>query len=118
MVDLHNAARASVVPAAATPIPKVSWDQETADFAIAYASKCIGGGLMSHNPTRYLPNGDYLGENIWATTRKLSFTDTSMTDSVRSSVGTWAGESQYYNYATNGCASGQLCGHYTQGKSS
>ena len=29
-------------------------------------------------------------------------------------VHAWSKEKQYYDYATNTCAKGQICGHYTQ----
>jgi hypothetical protein len=113
MVNLHNQARAAVSPPAAS-MPQISWDSETEDFAIAYAQKCLGGGLMNHNPTRYLPNGDYLGENIWATTGKFSVNDNSLTDAVSGSVSSWVDEKPDYDYASNQCINGAMCGHYTQ----
>ncbi|PRQ00564.1 Cysteine-rich secretory protein family protein [Enhygromyxa salina] len=29
-------------------------------------------------------------------------------------VASWAAESEHFNYASNRCAAGQVCGHYTQ----
>lgn len=29
-------------------------------------------------------------------------------------VDDWDSEKQYYDYSTNSCADGQMCGHYTQ----
>ncbi len=34
--------------------------------------------------------------------------------SLADAVAAWAGEAQDYDYATNGCAPGKQCGHYTQ----
>eukprot|EP01018_Ginkgo_biloba_P006481 Gb_20955 [translate_table: standard] len=46
------------------------------------------------------------GENIfWGKGRDFSAAD---------AVGSWVNEKQYYDYSTNTCAAGQVCGHYTQ----
>ncbi|KAK2987450.1 hypothetical protein RJ640_018587 [Escallonia rubra] len=32
----------------------------------------------------------------------------------KAAVDLWVGEKQYYDYNSNSCASGKVCGHYTQ----
>ena len=50
-------------------------------------------------------SGPY-GENLFWT----SATSVSPTDAVNA----WISEKQYYDYASNTCATGEVCGHYTQ----
>jgi uncharacterized protein YkwD len=95
-----NAARAAVGEAALT------WDPIAAEVAQTWANGCD----FEHNPNA---GGDYdglggsggLGENLAAG---------APTESVAESVASWVGEEQYYDHATNTCAAGQECGHYTQ----
>lgn len=94
MLEAHNAARASVVPQAATPIPPLAWSNSDAAIATAYAAKCI----YAHNPDR-----GPRGENIFATTG---------TGTPAGAVKLWVDEKRNYNYANNSCSG--VCGHYTQ----
>src|SRR4051812_15139111 len=69
IVDRHNHFRDSVSPKAAKALPHIAWDAEIAAFSKKYAVKCITDAsktMVTHNPTRYLDNGDYVGENIYA----------------------------------------------------
>jgi len=98
-LQLHNCARRTVVPAAATPIAPLTWSSETASVAQTYANACVYG--HSHLPG--------YGENIYAA---AGFTPT-----MKSAVTAWLGEQPYYNYANNTCsapANPGTCGHYTQ----
>jgi pathogenesis-related protein 1 len=95
-----NAARTAVGEAPLT------WDPIAAAVAQAWANQCN----FSHNPNA---SSDYdsmggsggLGEDVAAA---------APTESVSGAVSSWVGEEQYYDHATNSCASGQVCGHYTQ----
>lgn len=51
-------------------------------------------------------DGFKLGENI--------YWGSGSTWTPNDAVKAWADEEKYYTYATNTCASGQQCGHYTQ----
>jgi pathogenesis-related protein 1 len=82
-------------------------DPIAAQVALNYAKTCT----WAHNANR---NTDYtalggaasgLGENIAAG---------APTETIASAVASWTGEKSSYDYATNTCASGQQCGHYTQ----
>ena len=85
--------------------PPLVCDPIAAQVALNYANKCV----FMHNMNR---NSDYtalggtggLGENI-AEGPGLT---------AAQSVNLWDSEQQYYDHATNSCASGQTCGHYTQ----
>ena len=90
----HNAARAAVSPAPATPIPPLAWSSAVAATAEAWASGCE----FVHNP-----NSGY-GENIYATSGSATPADV---------VADWVAEKSGYDYATNSCSK-STCGHYTQ----
>ena len=95
-VQLHNCARRTVVPAAATPIEPLSWSTSIGTMAQNYASQCH----YAHSGT---PG---YGENIYAAA--------GFTPAMDDAVAAWAAEEPYYNYAANTCSSGKVCGHYTQ----
>lgn len=102
----HNQARCEVQPTAAS-MPAMTWDPLLEQVAQEYANGCV----WAHNPnrsTRYqqLGGSGYVGENLAMGTVGY-FTVTDFVDM-------WVDEKQYYNYAANTCATGQVCGHYTQ----
>lgn len=89
----HDAARAAV------GVGPVSWDDTVAAYANNYANKRKADCQLVHS------NGPY-GENIfWGGGPGWNAID---------AVKSWVSEKQYYDYASNGCASGKVCGHYTQ----
>lgn len=89
---LHNQARASVNPPAATPIPPLVWDPSLYAVAQAYADNCV-----------FQHSGGPYGENLYASTGSSTPADV---------VGSWVSEVADYNYASNSCSG--VCGHYTQ----
>ena len=94
MLDAHNQWRQNhgVVP--------LTWSNELANFAQTWANKLIQQEHLQH---RF--NSPY-GENLasaWG--QQLS---------PERVVQMWAGEMKDYDYETNSCASGKVCGHYTQ----
>ncbi|KAG8052219.1 hypothetical protein GUJ93_ZPchr0001g31569 [Zizania palustris] len=94
-VDLHNAARAAV------GVGPVTWDASVQAFAENYAKQRMGDCSLIHSTNR-----NNLGENIFGG----SGSSWTAADAVR----LWVGEKSYYNYATNSCSQGKVCGHYTQ----
>lgn len=92
----HNAARKQVVPAAATPIPSLTWSTSLAATAQAYSAQCI----WEHS------GAAGLGENLAAAAP--------WSDQHLASAMNWASENVFYNYAANSCPPDQQCGHYTQ----
>jgi pathogenesis-related protein 1 len=98
MIDAHDAARAAASPAPDPPLPAMSWSEEAAAVAADWAGRCV----FEHNADR----GER-GEN-------LAFFSTSLESTPEMVVEGWAGEIEFYDYATNTCAAGEQCGHYTQ----
>jgi pathogenesis-related protein 1 len=95
-----NAARVAVGESPLT------WDPIAAEVAQGWANECN----FSHNPNasaQYdaLGGTGGLGENLAAG---------APTESIAGAVASWVNEEQYYDHATNTCATGQVCGHYTQ----
>lgn len=96
-VTAHNVARTKVSPAPSTPLPPVVWSATVAATAQAYADKCT----FVHNANR-----GNLGENLFANSGE-GFSPTQV-------VTGWENEKADYDYTTNTCAAGKVCGHYTQ----
>lgn len=93
-VAAHNLHRSRVSPAANPPLPDVSWSPELAKQAQAWAERCE----FDHSKTD-------LGENLSARTDA---------GDPESTVAAWAAEGADFDYGRNRCASGKVCGHYTQ----
>jgi pathogenesis-related protein 1 len=95
-----NAARAMVGDG------PLHWDPIAAQVALTYASQCN----YAHNPdagAEYVALGGTggLGENIAAG---------APSQTVASAVSSWLAEQVNYDHASNQCAAGKVCGHYTQ----
>jgi pathogenesis-related protein 1 len=99
-LDPQNAVRAHPNPAPSSPLPPFTWSDSAAQVAQAWANNCV----YQHNSPAGRGNR---GENIAANTPVGSWTPSNV-------VAAWAGEVSDYNYASNTCASGKECGHYTQ----
>jgi len=97
-LDAHNAVRRAAQPAPVPPLPALTWSAEAAAVAQAWADGCT----YQHNAGR-----GTRGENIAASAPANRWT---LTDAVSA----WASVAADYDYATNGCAPGKQCGHYTQ----
>jgi uncharacterized protein YkwD len=97
MVSAHNRARASAKPAPKPALPALTWSEEAAKKAESYVGQC----KFEHNPDR----GEF-GENLAAGTPGAMTT----VDVVKG----WADEAADYDYASNTCRKGKMCGHYTQ----
>ncbi|MFV2073471.1 MAG: CAP domain-containing protein [Thermoanaerobaculales bacterium] len=99
MTCAHNDARDSVIPAASPPIPPLSWDNNLAAIAQAWANNCT-----------WAHSGNGYGENLAAFVAD---------ETPQAIVDLWVLESACYDYATNTCSPGCIpnvvsCGHYTQ----
>ncbi len=95
MVAAHNAVRAAVSPAPATPLTPLQWNGDDAAVAKDWAAQC----RFEHNPGR-----GSRGENIFAAAGQAV--------TAEKVVQSWAGEAKNYTYASNQCSG--TCGHYTQ----
>lgn len=94
-LSAHNNERASV------GVKALVWDTTLASYAQTYAQqqRDLHSCALTHS------GGPY-GENLfWTSASTVAPSD---------AVGAWISEKQYYDYASNTCASGQVCGHYTQ----
>lgn len=91
-LNAHNAARAQV------GVAPLSWDTNLANYAQRYADSRIGDCNL------VLSGGPY-GENLAKSTGDLSGT---------AAVNLFVSEKADYNYNSNTCAAGKVCGHYTQ----
>ncbi len=103
-----NQVRAMV--ATTPPLPSLEWDPQLAAYAATWLAMCQDTeapiGLVDHDPNRTNVAGySYIGENIYAS---------SGTATAQDAVTDWAAEGASYDYASNTCASGAVCGHYTQ----
>ncbi|XP_010530683.1 PREDICTED: pathogenesis-related protein 1-like [Tarenaya hassleriana] len=91
-VDAHNRARAAV------GVGPIRWDETVAAYARDYANRRRGDCRLVHS------SGPY-GENIAWSSGDMSGV---------SAVQMWVNEKADYNYNTNTCRAGKVCGHYTQ----
>lgn len=89
----HNDARAQV------GVEALVWDDTVAAYAQNYANQRIGDCALQHSGGQY-------GENL--------FEGYGITDPVGGAVTAWVNEKQDYDYTSNTCAEGKVCGHYTQ----
>lgn len=81
-------------PAANPPLPSVRWSKQLAANAQAWADRCE----FEHSQAS-------LGENLGARSHMAG---------PEEIVASWVSEGDDFNYASNRCAAGQVCGHYTQ----
>ncbi|XP_049414674.1 pathogenesis-related protein 1A1 [Solanum stenotomum] len=91
-LNAHNAARRQV------GVGPMTWDYGLAEYAQNYANQRIGDCGMIHS------DGPY-GENLAAAFPQLN---------AAGAVKMWDDEKQWYDYNSNTCAPGKVCGHYTQ----
>ncbi|KAJ0011318.1 hypothetical protein Pint_34572 [Pistacia integerrima] len=85
---------------AAVGVGPVTWDNTVAAFAQNYANQRIGDCALVHSG-----GGGKYGENLAWSSADLSGTD---------AVKMWVDEKADYDYNSNTCAAGKVCGHYTQ----
>jgi pathogenesis-related protein 1 len=93
-------------------VPPLTWSAEPEKVAMAYAATLEAAGTCTlvHNKNR----GDH-GENLWmmGLSSGLTYADFDATLAA-SAVTAWINEKPDYSYANNSCATGKMCGHYTQ----
>jgi pathogenesis-related protein 1 len=97
-IDAHNQVRSHASPAPSPALLGVQWSAEVESVAQQWANHCV----YEHNAAR-----GNLGENIAASSPGVWPT-------VAGVVQAWASEVSDYDYASNSCAPGKVCGHYTQ----
>ncbi len=79
------------------------WNDELAQVAQTYAEQCV----FDHNPGRVSQQATFssVGENLFASTGMADY---------EGFVQGWYDEVADYDYASNSCGAGAVCGHYTQ----
>jgi uncharacterized protein YkwD len=97
LLTAHNRVRNAAMPAPSPAIPALTWNAQAQAFAQAWADQC----QWRHNPAA----SPTWGENLFASSGATTPTQV---------VSVWAAEASDYDYATNTCAPGKSCGHYTQ----
>ncbi|KAG5526241.1 hypothetical protein RHGRI_032503 [Rhododendron griersonianum] len=93
-LNAHNSARSAV------GVGPMTWDANVAAFAQQYANQRVGDCALRHSG-----GGGKYGENLAGGSGDLT---------GAAAVGLWVGEKPNYNYNSNTCAAGKVCGHYTQ----
>jgi hypothetical protein len=93
-VDAHNDARGRAEPTPDPALEDVGWDETLAAYAAEWAAGCV----FEHSVGAY-------GENL-----ALFSWEGEPVEAVEG----WFSEIEYYDYGTNRCDPGEMCGHYTQ----
>jgi hypothetical protein len=84
----------------------LKWDPIAAEVALTYAKRCMYQHNASASPEYMTLGGSGgLGEDIASGAPTLS---------IAASVASWLAEAAGYDHATNTCAAGKVCSHYTQ----
>ncbi|XP_043710090.1 pathogenesis-related protein 1A-like [Telopea speciosissima] len=95
MVDQHNVVRKSL------GLGPLTWNETVAGYAQRYADQRSGDCQLVHSQGPY-------GENLyWAS-------GSAELETAAAAVKAWVDEKSDYDYATNTCVNGKMCGHYTQ----
>lgn len=95
-LNAHNQVRASASPTPSPALPLLSYSSALETAANTWAQSC--------NFT-YDPALGAMGQNVFAS--NASFTPENI-------VARWAAQATDYTYSSNTCASGKVCGNYTQ----
>ena len=98
-LSTHNYYRSTVNPPAKF-MPEMTWLPLLGIVSNNWATRC----KWAHSGTVGV------GENLYATTVRTS----PINFNPSSPVNSWGNEKIYYNYTTNICTVGKVCGHYTQ----
>jgi len=96
MTAAHNQARANAMPVPNPALPPMVWNCQIAQVAQNYSAQCVFQHSMNPN----------YGENLYASS--------GLNSTPQNVVADWVAEDAFYNYNTNTCQAGKVCGHYTQ----
>jgi len=94
ILDAHNDVRSAL------GIAPLSWDT-----ALVASSQQWGDTLADNDCAFEHEDQNAYGENLWWSNYEPTPTEV---------VQAWADEVAYYDYDTNTCDAGEMCGHYTQ----
>jgi uncharacterized protein YkwD len=91
-------------------VPPLTWNPALAEVAQRWAGACVDRqaprGMIDHSTGESPAFASPLGENLHATTGPAV--------DPAGAVEGWAAEARDYDYATDTCRRGAMCGHYTQ----
>ncbi len=105
MLAAHNQVRREV------GVPELVWSESLAELAQDWADTLISdSGGLRHRPAAERDNGR-IGENL--SSSYWSAPGGALRSPQRAVQG-WIDEKADYDYASNTCATGKVCGHYTQ----
>jgi pathogenesis-related protein 1 len=96
--------------------PALTWSPEMAAFAQQWAEALDGQGCdMRHRP-KTGPYAQRYGENLYSASPVIWSDGRTEVQLVAPGavVDSWDSEKIDYDYASNSCAGGKVCGHYTQ----
>ncbi|MFS7932330.1 putative CAP domain-containing protein [Helianthus anomalus] len=94
ILDAHNKVRKEI-----PGLEPMTWNASVAKFAEEYASERKKDCGLVHSDT------NIYGENIATGAGAMTILD---------AINMWVSEKDDYNYETNSCTPGKMCGHYTQ----
>lgn len=95
MTAQHNTLRATV------GVPALEWSTELGAHAQTWANQIAANNCQLVHRT-----GDNYGENL--------YWGSGGTKTPAQIAAVWSAEKASYDHASNSCAQGQICGHYTQ----
>ena len=84
------------------------WDQDLAEFAQQYADGCRFAHSSSADRMGLVDGFSWIGENLYVTSALEP------DEVVDAAIQAWHDEIYDYDYESNTCESGRVCGHYTQ----
>jgi pathogenesis-related protein 1 len=94
LLDAQNAVRARV------GVPPLAWSDKLARAAQEWADRLVKEGAFRHRP-----NSPW-GQNLYEITGSEHL--------PQQIVNGWAAEAKDFDFDTNNCKEGRICGHYTQ----
>ncbi len=105
MLSVHNMIRARL------GLPALRWSEQ-----LAYIAHARAVNLAENNNCRMRHTRSKLGENLfWASAVRWSDGRTEVQKITPAHVArAWAAEAASYDYSSNSCRHGAMCGHYTQ----
>ncbi|XP_048338872.1 serotriflin-like [Sphaerodactylus townsendi] len=101
IIDLHNALRRNVDPPAKNML-KMSWNEEAAANAQAWADECT----LNHSPkARRVVGRNQCGENLFMSSGPSNWTN---------AIISWYNENKFFKHGVGATPEGAVIGHYTQ----
>ena len=106
MVAAHNTARRREA------VPNLTWSPQAASFAAEWAARLAA----SHCQMQHRPKPTPYGENIFWQSARVWSNGRREQVPIRPAqvVSAWVEEKADYDYRSNRCTPGKMCGHYTQ----